>query len=253
MSFEEARVDSLLVRLGLARSRQQAQELISLGLVSHNNKLVIKSSEVFPIDTIGFDIKSHPLREYVSRGALKLKGAVEHTKIKISGKTILDIGISTGGFAEYLLKEGAGLVVGIDVGHGQLAEKLKLETKLKCIEGYNARQLTACDLKDRGLPISYDLIVIDVSFISVEHILPRCVEVLKPHGELLSLVKPQFEVGPEGLGKGGIVRDHGQYQVVEQKLRDVCKRINLTIQDYFESEIEGSDGNREFFIYAKKP
>ncbi len=247
----QERTDNFLVKKGLARSRQQAQELISLGLVYYQKVVITKPSFLLPSETEDVEVQNHPLREYVSRAALKIKGAVEQLDIPIANKIILDIGISTGGFSDYLLKMGARNIVGVDVGSHQLAESLKKESRLKVIENFNARNLSASDLLANGCDTNFDLIVIDVSFISLEHILPRCVELLGQEGAILALVKPQFEVGIEGLGKGGIVRDSQQYGVVEEKLRVICKNLYLTIQDYFESSIKGADGNKEFFLYAK--
>ena len=250
MNKKQERVDSLLVRRGLARSRQQAQEMISRELVHYKKNRITKPSQLLPSDTTELEVMPHDLQNYVSRAALKLKGAVEHLNLNIEQFSVLDIGISTGGFTDYLLKSKVSAVVGIDVGHDQLSSSLKTDSRLTLIEKYNARQLSRSDLKARGCATEFDLIVVDVSFISLEYILPRCVELLKKGGILLALVKPQFEVGPNALGKGGIVREPKYYPIVEEKLRAICKSLDLTIKDYFESQIEGADGNKEFFIYA---
>lgn len=253
MNSEEKpeRIDSVLVRLGLARSRQQAQELVRLELVFYRGKPVKKPSQLVLVNAAELEVKAHPLTEYVSRGSLKLKGAIERVKLDVTGFSVLDVGISTGGFADYLLKAGADSVLGIEVGHSQLAESLKQEARVTVLENFNARNLSKEELLTRKLKTKFDLVVIDVSFISLELILPRCVDLLKEQGAILALVKPQFEVGLKGLGKGGIVRDSRLFTEIEEKIRGICKNLGLRIEDYFVSSIEGSDGNKEFFIYAK--
>jgi 23S rRNA (cytidine1920-2'-O)/16S rRNA (cytidine1409-2'-O)-methyltransferase len=168
----------------------------------------------------------------------------------VSGYFCLDVGQSTGGFSDCLLQAGAARVVGVEVGHGQLHPRLKDDPRLACLEGINARHLTAADLGGHFPAQGFDLIVADASFISLTLLLPSFPALLRPGGRILALVKPQFEVGPKNLGKGGIVRDTSLYARVEAKIRAACAECGLEVQDWFDSPITGSDGNREFFALA---
>ena len=189
---------------------------------------------------------------YVSRGGLKLAGALARTGVDPDGKIALDVGQSTGGFSDCLLQAGIGALVGVDVGRDQLAEKIKNDARVSYYENINARELPF-QLREKHAPTGFDLAVMDVSFISQTLILPALMPLLAPGGDLISLVKPQFEVGREGIGKGGIVRDENLYQQVEEKIRRSCEDLGLQVQDYFASSINGGDGNREFFVWAVKP
>jgi len=162
----------------------------------------------------------------------------------------LDIGQSTGGFTDCLLQAGAAKVVGVEVGHDQLHPRLCKEPRCITFEGLNARQLTAADLGQHCPPHGFDLLVCDASFISLALLLPQWAALLSPAGHVLALVKPQFEVGPQGLGKGGIVRDAALYADVEARLRAAAHAAGLAILDWFDSPITGGDGNREFFFHA---
>jgi len=184
---------------------------------------------------------------------LKLEGALDHLKFSVQDLEALDVGISTGGFTDCLLQRGVQHVVGVDVGHEQLHPSLKTNSRLVSIEGVNARELDRHPDVLRNKPESdWDLIVVDVSFISLTLILPALKAVLRSGGHILALVKPQFEVGPEGLGKGGLVKDQSLYAQVEEKIRQKCLELDLTVRDYLQSPIEGKDGNREFFVFAQK-
>jgi len=165
----------------------------------------------------------------------------------VRGRNCLDVGQSTGGFTDCLLQAGAARVVGVDVGHGQLHPRLRADARVACIEGVNARALAEAPLPVR----SFECIVADVSFISLALVLPQLPPLLAADGAMLLLVKPQFEVGPENVGKGGIVRDSALYAQVETKLRQVCAALALAVRDWFESPITGSDGNREFFLWIE--
>jgi len=194
---------------------------------------------------------------YVSRGGLKLEGALRVTGIDATGLQCLDIGQSTGGFTDCLLQHGAGHVTGVDVGHGQLHARLREDERVTAIEKVNARSLVAADLAgeieaetDADAEPRFDLVVGDLSFISQTLVLPAVVPFLAADGHLLMLVKPQFELQPGQVGKGGIVRDDAMYAVVEQRLRDACAALSLRVVQWFDSPIEGGDGNREFFIHA---
>jgi len=171
----------------------------------------------------------------------------------VANLQVLDVGISTGGFSDCLLQKGAAQILGVDVGHGQLHSSLVHHPRLKHLEGLNAREIDQNPEVKALMPEGgFDLIVMDVSFISISLIIPKLSPLLKAGGHLLSLVKPQFEVGHKGLGKGGLVKDPGLYSVVEDKVRSLCQSSGMSVKDYFNSPIEGKDGNREFFIFAQK-
>jgi 23S rRNA (cytidine1920-2'-O)/16S rRNA (cytidine1409-2'-O)-methyltransferase len=248
------RADQLLVERGLAASRSQAVRLIAGGLrwrdagsgadwrsVGKNRDDIPESAELELVDAAE--------SRYVSRGGLKLDGALAAIGIDPSGRRCLDVGQSTGGFTDCLLQHGAAHVVGIDVGHGQLHDRIRADERVTAIEKVNARALTADDFpEDEGT--AFDLIVGDLSFISLTLVLPAVVPFLAVGGDLLMLVKPQFELQPGQVGKGGIVRDEAMYPIVEQRLRDACAALGLRVLRWFDSPIAGGDGNREFFIHA---
>jgi len=169
----------------------------------------------------------------------------------VRGMHVLDLGQSSGGFTDCLLQHGAAAVVGVDVGQGQLHPKLRSDPRVVCIEKCNARELTAQSLLDQcASDASFDLIVGDLSFISQTLVWPAIVPLLKPGGRLLMLVKPQFELQPEHIGKGGLVRDAASYALVEARIAQACVEFGLERRVYFESAITGGDGNREFFVWA---
>jgi 23S rRNA (cytidine1920-2'-O)/16S rRNA (cytidine1409-2'-O)-methyltransferase len=240
------RADQLLVEHGLAPSRTVAQRLIEAGRVSWSGGPVSKPSLILPTSA-ELAVADDDLDRYVSRGGVKLAGALAHTKLDVRGKTCLDVGQSTGGFTDCLLQAGAASVVGIDVGHGQLHARLAADPRVTCIEGINARALQESAVAGRR----FDLIVADVSFISLTLVLPQLPVLLAPGGDMLLLVKPQFEVGPEHVGKGGIVRDASLYPTVAARLRQAAAVAGLRVLDYFDSPITGTDGNREFFIWTQ--
>lgn len=215
---------------------------------------------------------------YVSRGGLKLEAALTQLGLNPAGWQCLDVGQSTGGFTDCLLQHGASLVVGVDVGSAQLHPSLRADPRVLCVEGCNARTLNASDLvaayqdsisatgqfdlendaspagtaEDDFVP-EFELIVADLSFISQTLVLPALLPLLRPGGTLLTLVKPQFELQPGQVGKGGIVKDVALYAVVEQRLRQACAGLGLRVTHWLDSPIAGGDGNREFFITANKP
>ena len=246
-----ARADALLVAQKLAPSRTAAQWLIREGRVSWAGGLISKPAMDLPEDT-PLTVAPDPDGDYVSRGGLKLAGALAATGLLVDGKTCLDVGQSTGGFTDCLLQAGASRVVGVDVGHGQLHGKLRNDPRVTKLEGLNCRTLSAADLGDALPAGGFDLIVGDVSFISLTLILPRLPALLARNGSLLLLVKPQFEVGPDHIGRGGIVRDPALYPQVERKLRDCAQGLGLTVGACLDSPITGGDGNREFFIWLNK-
>ena len=197
-------------------------------------------------------VAADPEAHFVSRGGLKLAGALAKTGLAAGGKVCLDVGQSTGGFTDCLLQAGARHVVGVDVGHGQLHPQLRCDPAVTAIEGINCRALSSTDLGKAFPPGGFDLIVGDVSFISLTLVLPQLPALLATNGDLLLLVKPQFEVGPGNIGKGGIVRDPALYHDVESKLCQCAKDLGLTVRGWLDSPITGGDGNREFFIWLKK-
>ncbi len=249
------RADLLLVERGLAASRTAAQHLIEAGRVFvldvGRRVAVSKASQKLFAD-VEFDIVPDEADRYVSRGGLKMAGALERAGLDVAGLTVLDLGISTGGFTDCLLQAGAAKVIGVDVGHSQLAPKLAADPRVVLLEGVNARHLHADDIAEHTGAAGVDLVVIDVSFISLELVLPAAAALIRPGGHLLSLVKPQFEVGREGLGKGGIVKNERLYDTVRDKIVALCERLELQVLDYFNSPIKGGDGNREFFVFARR-
>lgn len=253
------RVDVLLVEKGMVPSRTRAQELIASGrvyLVQNGRRQPVKkpSAKIDPSDATFLQVEADPAESrFVSRGGVKMQGALERTRLDVGGFCVLDVGISTGGFADCLLQAGAARVVGVDVGHGQLAPKLQADPRVVLHEGVNARALAEVPLLEANFGHKFDLVVIDVSFISLTLVLPEAIQYLKESARVLALVKPQFEVGREGLGKNGIVKDSSLYTQVEEKIRRCCQASGFTVEDYFESSIEGTDGNREFFVLARHP
>jgi 23S rRNA (cytidine1920-2'-O)/16S rRNA (cytidine1409-2'-O)-methyltransferase len=245
------RADALLVAQKLAPSRTAAQWMIKSGRVSWAGGAIGKPSLELPEGT-PLTVAADPDAHYVSRGGNKLAGALATTGLEVAGKVCLDVGQSTGGFTDCLLQAGARHVVGVDVGHDQLHTQLRADPSVTALEGINCRALTAADLGDAFPASGFDLIVGDVSFISMTLILPQLPALLAAHGDLLLLVKPQFEVGPGNLGKGGIVREVALYKDVEHKLRECAKTLGLTVRAWLDSPITGGDGNREFFIWLNK-
>lgn len=240
------RADALLVQQGLASSRTTAQRLIEAGRVSLDGDTLLKPAQLLP-DNAALAVAPPPGPEYVSRGGIKLAGALLHAGIDVRGRDCLDIGQSTGGFTDCLLQHGAAKVVGIDVGHGQLHPAIAADPRVEHHEGINARSLQKSALAGR----QFDLIVADVSFISLTLIIPQLPPLLTALGDLLLLVKPQFEVGPDFLGKGGIVTDPALYPAVRDKIANCCAQHHFAIRAGFDSPITGSDGNREFFLHAR--
>jgi 23S rRNA (cytidine1920-2'-O)/16S rRNA (cytidine1409-2'-O)-methyltransferase len=320
------RIDQLLVQRGLASTRSQAQRLIADGVewlkletAGEIWKRVAKNGDEVPEDA---DIRLLDDSEarYVSRGGLKLEAALRMAGLSVTGLRCLDVGQSTGGFTDCLLQAGALSVVGVDVGSAQLHPSLRSDSRVLCVEGVNARTLSAADLiaayadstgengqfdeepdgdgwvgrvdawghdidddldddpdeddapseggaasdaemdKQGDIELAlppefappFDVLVADLSFISQTLVLPAAVTLLKAGGVMLTLVKPQFELQPGQVGKGGIVKDPAMYPIVEQRLRETCAELGLNVTHWFDSAIEGGDGNREFFICARK-
>lgn len=247
------RADQLLVERGLAASRSQAVRLIAGGLRWRDGaewRTVSKNRDEVP-ETAELELLDAAEARYVSRGGLKLEGALAATGVDPQGRRCLDVGQSTGGFTDCLLQQGAEHVVGVDVGHGQLHARIRDDGRVTVVEGINARALTAAAWAAQSPDDSeFGLIVGDLSFISLTLVLPAVVPLLAPGGDLLMLVKPQFELQPGQVGKGGIVRDAALFSVVEERLRGACVALGLRVLRWLDSPIAGGDGNREFFIHA---
>jgi len=244
------RLDKLLVDRGLAASRERAQALIIAGKVLVNEQKVEKAgAQVVPdavVRLLGEDLK------YVGRGGLKLERALEHWQINAEGKACLDVGASTGGFTDCLLQHGASHVIAIDTGYGQMDFKLRQDPRVRLLEKTNARYLTSEVLGE-----TVDLIVIDVAFISATLVLPPVVNAAFPaspderHGrQVIVLVKPQFEVGREFVGKGGIVRDEAAQLASVEKVKGTLVGLGGSRLDVIDSPILGAEGNREFLLRA---
>lgn len=241
------RADVLVVQRGLAPTRSAAARLIDSGALRYRRgeswAVARKAGEALA-DDCTIEVTDDAEIRFVSRGGLKLDAALSRCAIDVAGATCLDVGQSTGGFTDVLLQRGARHVVGIDVGSGQLHPRLAADSRVTALEGVNARHLDASVLPtDR-----FDLVVGDLSFISLTLVLPALVPLLT--GQLLMLVKPQFELQPADIGKDGVVKHASAYTRVEQRLRQACADDGLTVLDWFESAIAGGDGNREFFIHA---
>ena len=329
------RADVFLVEHGHAATRSQAQRLIAAGVEWRLSPLapwqkVAKNGDEIP-SVAEVRLLDEAEAKFISRGGLKLEGALRTTGLAVAGLRCLDVGQSTGGFTDCLLQQGAEQVIGVDVGHDQLHERLRSDPRVVCVEGLNARSLTpqglqqasedalcetiepeednetqpeapyswmrngglvdeayddSDDAKDQDieafkseraqqarareqgtLPVErrrraecvdvdttpvFDVVTGDLSFISLTLVLPALVPLLAEGGRLLMLVKPQFELQPGQVGKGGIVRDAALYAVVEQRIRDCCADAGLAVLDWFESPISGGDGNREFFVFARR-
>ena len=276
------RADLFLVEHGFATTRSQAQRLIGSGVqwrvvvdeaeeklgVQAPWKRVAKNGDEIA-DHAEVEVLDNTEAKYISRGGLKLEGALKVTGLDVTGLRCLDVGQSTGGFTDCLLQHGAVQVVGVDVGHGQLHATMRDDERVVCLEGINARSLTATDLvaacalfylatgqfddeDEPEIDPVFDFLTGDLSFISLTLVLPAVVRMLKADGHLLVLVKPQFELQPGQIGKGGIVRDTVHFEFVEKRLRDCCAEVGVEVLGWMESSIVGGDGNREFFIHGKK-
>jgi 23S rRNA (cytidine1920-2'-O)/16S rRNA (cytidine1409-2'-O)-methyltransferase len=237
---KKARLDAFLVERGLFPSREQAQRAIMAGEVRVGDAVANKASVMVGGDA-PVSVQAHS--PYVGRGGWKLEGALEHFRLNVAGRTALDIGASTGGFTDCLLQRGAAKVYAFDVGHGQLAWKIRNDPRVVVREKLNARFLTRSDV-----PEPIDLCVIDVSFISLTLILPRAFELITPDGVILALIKPQFELQASEVAHGGIVRDPALHEKAQNKVRDFALKAGQNVIGLVPSRITGTDGNQEFFI-----
>ncbi len=243
MPASRKRVDLLLVERGLFESRARARAAIEAGLVIANDKKVAKPSEIVPDDAV---LQAQPAHPYVSRGGVKLAGALEQYPIDIEGHVCLDVGASTGGFTEVLLANGASLVFAVDVGHGQLHPALRDNPKIISTEGTDIRKF-----EGKRLPVRPDIVTIDVSFISLKLVLPTALSLAAAPMHLLALIKPQFEV--QGAhSKGGIIRDAAVHQKVCDDIAAFAASLGCTDIQLFPSPIKGGDGNSEFFIGGRR-
>ncbi len=239
------RLDSLVVARGLAESREQAQRMIMAGEVRVREQVATKSGHRYASD-VALTVKER--QRFVSRGGLKLQGAFDTFGLDVNGADCLDVGASTGGFTDCLLQHGAAHVTAVDVGHGQLHWKLRQDARVAVIEQFNARFMTPADL-----PRVPRVAVTDVSFISLRLILPPMVDALAPGGELVSLIKPQFEAGRAQVGKGGVVRDPAVRRQVVEGIRSFgCETLGLEWLGGVDSPIHGPKGNVEFLAYWRK-
>jgi 23S rRNA (cytidine1920-2'-O)/16S rRNA (cytidine1409-2'-O)-methyltransferase len=246
--MKRERIDKLLVEQGFADSSTKAQALVLAGVVLVNEKRVEKPSEIFaPDETIRIKGKNTGLK-YVGRGGLKLEKALQEFHISPSEYVCLDVGASTGGFTDCLLQNGAKKVITIDVGTNQLVWKLRNDPRIEVRENINARYLDPADFAGK-----FDLIVMDVSFISVTKILPALKSLLAENGKMIVLIKPQFEVGRGDVGKGGIVRDAEKHAEVIEKVNDFAAEVGLKVSGLIDSPILGASGNKEFLsLYEQK-
>jgi 23S rRNA (cytidine1920-2'-O)/16S rRNA (cytidine1409-2'-O)-methyltransferase len=246
----KVRLDKLLVDRGLAQSRERAQALILAGKVLVNDQKIEKSGAQVEAECdlrlLGEDLK------YVSRGGLKLERALEYWNISVLGKTCLDVGASTGGFTDCLLQHGASRVIAVDTGYGQMDFKLRQDARVRLLEKANARYLTREMLEE-----CVDFVAMDVSFISATLVLPAVVASAFPASieersgrQIVVLVKPQFEVGREHVGKGGIVRDADAQKAAVEKVTCALVDLGVAKTDVIDSPILGAEGNREFLLYG---
>ena len=244
----KTRLDTLVVERGLAASRERARALILAGQVRVNGTVVSKAGQAIAAEAeITLIARDHP---YVSRGGVKLAHALDVCAVDPRGRVALDVGASTGGFTDVLLQRGAARVLALDVGHGQLDWRLRNDPRVVVLERVNARTLTAGQLPE-GLR-TFDLAVMDVSFISVRQVLPAIVPLLAPGADVVVLVKPQFEAGREEVGKGGIVRDPAVHARVVADVAAAASALGLSRVATSESPITGSEGNREFFLHLRR-
>ena len=239
------RLDVLLVEQGLADSREKAKAIIMSGIVYVDNNKEDKAGTTFD-ETAKIEVRGNTLK-YVSRGGLKLEKAMDHFGVELAGKVCMDVGASTGGFTDCMLQNGAVKVYSVDVGHGQLAWKLRNDERVVCMEKTNIRYVTPEDIDDK-----IEFASIDVSFISLTKVLPAVKELLTDSGEIVCLIKPQFEAGREKVGKKGVVRDAAVHLKVLEHFLEHAKENNFTVLGITYSPIRGPEGNIEYLGYLKK-
>lgn len=241
------RIDKLIVDAGLAASRTKAQALVMAGVVLVNDQRIYKPSQIFAPESV-IRLKGDPeSQKYVGRGGLKLEAALRHFKLDPSGLQCIDIGSSTGGFTDCLLKHGAAKVTAIDVGTNQLDWILRTDSRVEVREKTNARALSRNDFS-----LLFDLAVVDVSFISVLKIIPALIPLLTREGKMIVLIKPQFEVGRGEVGKGGIVREPEKHTGVVLSINKFAESVGLNMRGIIDSPLLGAAGNKEFLAYYAK-
>jgi 23S rRNA (cytidine1920-2'-O)/16S rRNA (cytidine1409-2'-O)-methyltransferase len=245
--MKKERIDKLLFERGLADSRSKAQALVMAGVVLVDEKRVEKASESFVPEAVIRIKGDSPEARYVSRGGLKLEAALREFAVDPTGFVCLDIGASTGGFTDCLLQHGADRVVAIDAGTNQIVWKLREDPRVDVREQTNARELAPTDFESL-----FDLIVLDVSFISVTKIIPVLPPLLKDRGLVIILIKPQFEVGRGEVGKGGIVRDTEKHERVVEEVNASASSFGLRLMGAIDSPITGAEGNKEFLGFYEK-
>jgi 23S rRNA (cytidine1920-2'-O)/16S rRNA (cytidine1409-2'-O)-methyltransferase len=239
------RVDKLLMEKGIVQSRERARPLIMAGKVMVEGRTVDKPGTKVEVGA-HLQVRGSD-QPYVSRGGVKLEGALNAFGIDPTGLVVMDVGASTGGFTDCVLQKGARKVYAVDVGYGKLAWKLQKDPRMINLERRNIRYL-----KREEVPEEVDLILIDTSFISIEKFLPQLLEFLKKRGILVGLIKPQFEVGKGEVGKGGVVRDPSLHQKVTDRISQFSRGLGLSVLGLVESPLLGPKGNKEFFIYLRK-
>ncbi len=242
MTEDKERLDVFIYKKGFVGSRKIASDLIKAGKVFVNGVVIVKPSKEIDINS---KIEILELPKYVSRAGLKLEKALDTFDIDVKNKVVLDIGSSTGGFTDCLLQRNIQKVYAVDVGTDQLHEKIKNDEKVVSMEKTDVRNI-------ESFPEKIDLVVVDVSFISLELVLPSIKKFLKNNGEVVVLVKPQFEVGKEKIGRGGIVKDEKDRIDVLEKMKKFCEGLGFKIEGQIESPIKGGDGNVEYLLYLIK-
>lgn len=239
------RLDVLLVKKGLAESREKAKAIIMSGIVYVDNNKEDKAGQTFNEDAL-IEVRGNTLR-YVSRGGLKLEKAMKCFGVTLEGKIAMDVGASTGGFTDCMLQNGAVKVYSVDVGHGQLAWKLRNDERVVCMEKTNIRYVTPDDVADK-----IDFASIDVSFISLKKVLPAVYDLLTDVGEVVCLIKPQFEAGREKVGKKGVVREQSVHVEVVDMIVSFARKMGFVTLDLSYSPIKGPEGNIEYLLYITK-
>lgn len=239
------RLDVLLVKKGLAESREKAKAIIMSGIVYVDNNKEDKAGQTFNEDAL-IEVRGNTLR-YVSRGGLKLEKAMNCFGVTLEGKIAMDVGASTGGFTDCMLQNGAVKVYSVDVGHGQLAWKLRNDERVVCMEKTNIRYVTPDDVADK-----IDFASIDVSFISLKKVLPAVYGLLTDVGEVVCLIKPQFEAGREKVGKKGVVREQSVHVEVVDMIVSFAREMGFVTLDLSYSPIKGPEGNIEYLLYITK-
>ena len=240
------RLDVLLVKKGLAPSREKAKAVIMAGSVYVDGQKEDKAGSVFDEESAQIEVRGHAL-PYVSRGGLKLEKALKVFPITLTDKICMDIGASTGGFTDCMLQNGAAKVYSVDVGYGQLDWKLRQDERVVCMEKTNFRYMTPEDIPD-----VLDFASVDVSFISLDKILTPAYALLKEQGEMVALIKPQFEAGREKVGKKGVVRDPKVHEEVISRIVRHADEVSFEVLDLSYSPIRGPEGNIEYLIHLRK-